>query len=385
MDSLNIDGGIYSNPEEVGVSRSGLEEVINVLKRQTKDKLHTGAQLHISREGKIVLNVAIGEARPGVPMLRNSILQIFSSCKPWTALAIAQLYEKGKLDLQQTIKSIIPEFGNGKETCTIEHILIHEGGFPMLDYNELVVNDWNQIIKDICNEQANYIPGTQCGYHRNSGWMILAEIIRRIDGRTIEKYLQEELFNPLKMKDSSIGMPKELYENLGNRLAFKDAEPGYIQWSGVDNLGGNKPHPLLVLGGDGYSTATDMGILYNALWNGGESLDGVRILKKRTVDLFTKTHRMGITDQILSLPKLGELDLRPPYGYGFFKGISCGMACSENTFGHGGLRTCKNFCDPDLNGLVVNFNSNTLLNELPHFNRHNEVITAIYEACRYKF
>jgi CubicO group peptidase (beta-lactamase class C family) len=385
MDSLNIDGGIYSNPEEIGVSKSGLERVINVLKRQIKEGLHTGAQLHISRDSKTILNMAFGEARPGVPMLRDSILQIFSSCKPWTALAIAQLYEKGKLNLQQTVKSIIPEFGNGKETCTIEHILIHEGGFPMLDYNELVVNDWNQIIKDICNERANYIPGTQCGYHRNSGWMILAEIIRRIDGRTIEKYLQEELFNPLKMKDSSIGMSKELYEKLGNRLAFKDAEPGYIQWSGVDNLAGNNPHPLLVLGGDGYSTATDMGILYNTLWNGGESLEGVRILKKGTVDVFTKTHRMGITDQILSLPTLGELDLRPSFGYGFFKGISCGMACSENTFGHGGLRTCKNFCDPDLNGLIVNFNSNTLLNEVRHFNRHNEVITAIYDACRYKF
>ena len=385
MDSLNIDGGIYSNPEELGVSKSGLEKVINILKHQTKDKLHTGVQLHISREGITVLNVAIGEARPGIPMLRDSVLQIFSSCKPWTALAIAQLYEKGKLDLQQTVKSIIPEFGNGKETCTIEHILLHEGGFPMLNYDELAANDWDHIIKDICNEPAAYIPGTQCGYHRNSGWMILAEIIRRIDGRTIEKYLQEELFKPLKMKDSSIGMSKGLYEMLGNRLALKDAVPGYINWSGVDNLGGNKPHPLLVLGGDGYSTATDMAILYNALWNDGESLDGVRILKKRTVDLFTKTHRMGITDHILSLPTLGELDLRPDYGYGFFKGISHGLVCSENAFGHGGLRTCKNFCDPDLNGLVVNFNSNTLLNELPAFNRANELVTAIYDACRYKF
>jgi len=385
MDNLNTDGGIFSNPEDVGVSRSGLEEVINVLKRQTKDKLHTGAQLHISRDSKTVLNVAIGEARPGVPMLRDSILQIFSSCKPWTVLAIAQLYEKGKLNLQQTVKSIIPEFGNGKETCTIEHILIHEGGFPMFDYNEIIVKDWNQLIKDICNERAEYIPGTQCGYHRNTGWIILGEIIRRIDGRTIEKYLQEELFRPLKMKDTSMGMPKELHEKLGNRLALKDVEPEYIHWGGFDNLAGNNPGPALLLGGSGYTTATDMGVFYNALWNGGESLDGVRILKKRTLDLFTKTHRMGITDQILSLPTLGELDLRPPFGYGFFKGISNGMACSENTFGHGGLRTCKNFCDPDLNGLVVNFNSNTMLNELPHFNRVNEIVDAIYNACRYKF
>lgn len=379
----NLEGGITGNPESVGFNKAGLDTILNLLQQQVSKGLHSGVQLHIARSGETIMNVALGEARPGVPMKRNSVLHIFSSGKPWTTVAIAKLIEQEKLKLHQTVQSIIPEFVNGKETCTIEHILLHEAGFPMFQYERDKSKTEQDFLKDIYDEKTEYVPGTQCGYHGTSSWLILGEIVRLIDGRRIEKYVDDEIFKPLKMNDSSLGMPQKRSKELGNRLAIKDTEPNYIHWSKFDNLFGNDPNPMILPGSSGFSSVDDMGKFYTTLWNGGESLDGVRIIKKKTLDFFTETHRKGITDQILSLPTLGYQDLRPDFGYGFFKGTSLGMSCSPDTFGHGGLRCAKNYCDPRLD-LVVNFISNTLLNAIDNGKRWEEINNAIYEACRYK-
>ncbi len=383
MPDNHVDGGIAENSEKVGFDRNGSKNITHILRQQISKGLHSGVQLHIARSGETVMNVALGEARPGVPMKRDSVLHIFSSGKPWTTLAIAQLIEQNKLKLHQTVQSIIPEFTNGKETCTIEYILLHEAGFPMFQYERNKSNTIDDFLKDIYGEKAEYIPGTQCGYHGTSSWLVLGEIIRLIDGRRIEKYLEEEIFKPLKMNDTCLGMPLKRSNDLGNRLAIKDTEPDYVHWSKFDNLFGNYPDPIKLPGSSGFSSAYDMGKFYKALWNGGESLDGVRIIKKRTLDFFTETHRKGITDHILSLPTLGYQDLRPDFGYGFFKGKALGLSCSLDTFGHGGLRCAKNYCDPRLD-LVVNFISNTLLNAIDNGKRWEEINNAIYEACRYK-
>ncbi len=383
MSGIHIDGQIIEDPEKVGFNRSGLEQVLHILQQQISKGLHSGVQLHVARMGETVMNVALGEARPDIPMKRDSILNNFSSGKPWTTIAIAQLIEQNKLELYQTIQSIIPEFTNGKETCTIEHILLHEAGFPMFQYERDNTETVDEFLKDIYNEQAVYVPGTQCGYHGTSSWLILGELIRLIDGRRIEKYLEDEIFKPLNMNDTSLGMPNKRSNILGNRLAIKDTEPDYVHWGRGDNLFGNYPDPITLPGSSGFSSAYDMGKFYYTLWNGGQSLDGVRIIKKKTLDFFTETHRKGITDHILSLPTLGDQDFRPDFGYGFFKGKSLGMSCSPDTFGHGGLRCAKNHCDPRLD-LVVNFISNTLVNPLSHTNRWEEINTAIYDACRYK-
>lgn len=373
MAELNVDGGILGEPDKVGLDRNGLEDVLAFLKKQTlEEKLHSGVQLHIARNGQSVLNVAVGEARPGIPMKTNSVLLIFSSSKPWTAMAIGQLWEQGKIHLNQTIKSIIPEFGNGKESATVRHVLLHISGFPMTDYiwKSPPINE--VFLEDIYNQKAKYAPGTQSGYHPSSGWMILGEIVRRIDGRSIEDYLDEEIFNPLGMKDTTLGITQKRIDELGDRWAHKDTkDPEFDQM--INFL--NRPTGVILPGGSGHTTVQDMGIFYKTLWNGGE-WNGYRIIKKKTLDFFTQTHLAGVTDQTFGFPS--------SRGYGFFKGKSVGLVCSLNTFGHGGMRSCVNFCDPELD-LIVNFHSNTMLTVDGTFNRAQAMIKVIYDACRYNF
>ena len=115
-----MDGGIIGKPEEVGVDKSGLNEVLKTLENQVTEGLHSGVQLHISRKGQTVLDVAFGESKSGIQMRIDSVLSLWSSGKPWTSVAIAQLWERRKLKLSKTVQSIIPEFKNGKENCTIK-------------------------------------------------------------------------------------------------------------------------------------------------------------------------------------------------------------------------------------------------------------------------
>jgi CubicO group peptidase (beta-lactamase class C family) len=368
--------GIMDNPEEVGIDKTSLNDVIKTLENQVTEGFHTGAQLHVSRKGQTVLDVAVGEAKPGIKIRNDTILALWSSGKPWTTVAIAQLWESGKLSINQTVQSIIPEFRNGKESCTIKHILIHAGGFPMLLYPKWLTTNWEEIIIDICNEAAEYQPGTQCGYHPRASWVILGEIIHRIDGRRIDVYLKEEIFNPLGMDSSYLGMTKERAKNLGDRLGLKDtpdeSEKMHL-W--INNFEGR-----IYPGTNGYSTANDMGKFYRALWNGGR-WDGKQILKKETVKYFTATHRMGIADLTFSIP---PLQIAPDWGLGFAKGKSNSLICSRDAFGHGGRSSCVNFCDPQVD-LIVNFNSNTMLGLEKNMRRMIAIISKIYNACRFKF
>ena len=68
---------IVGNPEEVGMDKNGLEEVLKTLENQITEGLHTGVQLHVSRMGQTVLDVAAGEARPGIQMKNDSILALW--------------------------------------------------------------------------------------------------------------------------------------------------------------------------------------------------------------------------------------------------------------------------------------------------------------------
>ena len=363
--------GILNSCNNVGMNFSQLKNIKTLLEKQLRDKLHTGVQLHISRKGKTVMNIALGEARSGIPMELNSILLMWSSGKPWTSVAIAQLWEKGKLDFNQKVRDFIPEFKKGKESCSIRHLLTHTSGFPMLDYPKWLTASWNEIIHDACEMKAEYQPGTQCGYHPRISWMILGEIIQRIDGRKIEEYLREEIFMPLEMDSTYLGMTSKRAASLGKRLALKDSTyPSEQIHLWVNDFEGR-----IFPGSTGFSTAFDMGKFYRALWNGGE-WERNRIINKRTVDYITEIHRKGVFDK--TLLSSGS------WGLGFGLGKYNCLFSSNKTYGHGGRSSCTNFCDPKLD-LIVNFNSNTMLPTEQHFARRKEVMARIYEACRYKF
>ena len=380
-----MDGGVIGNPEEVGVARDGLEQAIKLLMEQREQGLHDGAQLFVARRGQPLLDVAIGEAQPGVPLRTDSVMLWFSSTKPLTAIAIAQQMERGKLKLDDRVQKHIPEFANGKETATIKHVLTHTGGFPMGTFPFLRY-DWDEVIQKICEEPAEWEPGSAAGYHPLSGWCVLGEIVRRVDGRPIEVYLEEEIFKPLGMNDSSLGISDARAAELSDRLSRVSAKSDEAEAANLEAWNDPWARPHILPGGNGYGPAHDLGRFYLALWNGGE-WQGARILKKETVDLFTATHRQGMVDRTRSAA-LG-IEVAPPWGLGFLKGsdteehigVRYGRQCTSAAFGHGGARSSIGFVEPSRD-LVVVMVTNGLPRDIDNTCRLRDVSDAIHSACR---
>ncbi|HWB55284.1 MAG TPA: serine hydrolase domain-containing protein, partial [Tepidisphaeraceae bacterium] len=182
--------------------------------------LHIGAQMVVSQNSGLMADVAIGESQPGVPLNSDTLMFWMSAGKPITAVAIAQLWERGKLSLDDTVAEHIPDFAaHGKELITIRHCLTHTAGFrgPM---NNFTAGTWDEIISRICamRLEPRWTPGEKAGYHVATSWFILGEIIRRASGENYSDYLRKEIFEPLKMPDAWIGMPEMQYHSYGDRL-----------------------------------------------------------------------------------------------------------------------------------------------------------------------
>lgn len=348
-----MDGGIIGKPEAVGVDSTALDMAINMLEEQRRANLHDGAQLFVARKGVPVLDVAIGEARQGISMRTDSIMLWFSSTKPLIAISIAMLMEKGQLSLDDKVRRYIPGFSNGKETATIKHVLTHMGGFPMNMF-PFHHHGWEDNIRYISESPAEWEPGTAAGYHAHSGWCVLGEIIRVVDGRPIENYLYEDVFQPLGMKDTTLGLTQERMESVKDRLsdvvdkAVPNPTPHFR----------NDPQirARVLPGGNGFGPAHDLAKFYLMMWNSGE-WNGKRIIKKETHKLFTAVHRRDIVDRTFSV--IWGREVRPVWALGMHKGtdeniaIDMGRLCTSAAYGHSGNLSSVGFVEPTRDLVIV--------------------------------
>jgi len=351
----------------------------SVIQAGMAEGLHIGAQLYVSLPDGVVGDLAFGESRAGVPMTPDTLMLWMSATKPVTAIAIAQLWERGLLELDDRVSKYLPEFGQkGKELITLRHVLTHTGGFRAgMAWSN---TPWEQIIQQICNSrlEPNWVPGKKAGYHVTTGWYILAEIVQRLDGRAYPQYVREAIFEPLGMRDSWIGMAPEVYRAYGQRMGLMHiTETGQAVPTTPEDAERNAV--MCRPSGSGHGPIRELGRFYEMLRERG-TLTGTRLLLPQTVEALIARHRVGMMDQtfqfvmdwglgfILDSNRPGEDDM--PYGYGPY--------ASLRTFGHGGHQCSAGLCDPE-HGLVVAFVFNGKPGETKHHERRGALMRAIYE------
>jgi CubicO group peptidase (beta-lactamase class C family) len=345
--------------------------------------LHLGAQLYVSQRSAVVADIAIGESRDGQPMTSDTINLWMSSVKPVAAVAIAQLWEKARLDLDDRVAQHISEFGaRGKDRITIRHLLTHTAGIRAVI--GMSRNDsYDQTIARICEAplEPRWTPGRTAGYHTQTSWFILAEIVRRRDGRPLDVYVRREIFEPLGMNDSWVGMPPASYREYGRRIGFMyDTSGGEARPA----PGANSEEDAAALrpASNGRGPIRELGRFYEMLLHKGSAAGpaGKRILRPQTVEAIVSPHRVGMFD----LTFKHQLDCAlgfitnsnhygaesVPYGYGPHAG--------PRTFGHSGHQSSCAFCDPD-EQLVVAWVCNGMPGEERHSIRQREINAAIYE------
>ncbi len=261
--------------ERLPRTRSAIEEGI-------RNQLHLGAQLYVSLRGETVADAALGENRPGDPLTPDHLMLWLSSTKPLGAVAVAQLWERGRLELDDPVARHVPELAvHGKESITLRHLLTHTAGIRMLDVG-WPDRSWEEIVAKISamKPEPRWTPGEKAGYHTSSSWFILGEVIRRVDGRPFSVYVRQEICEPLGMVDSWVGMPPErflFYKGVGALGAMWNTEKTEIRSHGWDTEERCvRPNP----GANGYGPMRELGRFYEMLLGRGIH-NGRRLLTPR--------------------------------------------------------------------------------------------------------
>ncbi len=359
-----------------------LPSAVAVIERGIDARLHLGAQLYVSRGGVTVADLAFGESREGVAMTPDTLMLWMSSIKPVTAIAIGQIWEQGRIALDDPVARYLPEFAaNGKDRVTIRHVLTHTGGFPGAIY-QWSSDPWDRIIAQVCaaSLEPGWVPGERMGYHVASGWYVLAEIVRRIDGRPYSSYVREAIFEPLGMRDTWLGMPPNRYAEYAQarRIApmhfatgmSKPVPHSYEFWSdSAQALAICRP------GGSARGPIHDLGRFYDAMLSGGGG-----IIRTQTIEAIAARHVVGMRDHTSGYPLDRGLGVVIDSKQYCNSAAWFGNRCSRRTWGHAGYVSSVGFADPE-NRIVVALAFNGMLEgqDLRHDARAIATIDAVYQ------
>ena len=242
----------------------------------------------------------------------HTIFLIASPTKPFVATAAMMLVEQGQLQLDHLVSRYLPEFrGNGKESIRVIHLLTHTSGLPDMLPNNVELRKahapLSEFMKHVYDVQLVAPPGTRVHY-QSKGILTLAVILEMITGTSLADYLFDNVFKPLEMTSTALGMPGA-WESSGHlqRMAWSqvDDQPGATDW-GWNSLYWRK---LGAPWGGLLSTSSDLGSFCRHLLQIHRGGDGI---------LAPRTLRAMTSNQLPNLPKLSEDAVRRiPWGLGW--------------------------------------------------------------------
>ena len=188
----------------------------------------------VAENGNIIFQRSYGLANEKTKekLNANTIFELASVSKQFTAMGIVQLQKDGKLSYDDKISKYIPELQK-YEGVTIKNLLTHTGGLP--DYMQLSEKNWDKskiatnddiiaLFQEL-NPKKDFEPNEKWNYS-NTGYLILASIIERVSGKTYGEYLNEKIFEPLGMKNTFVYrrrfQPKEV-DNYARGYIYSDS------------------------------------------------------------------------------------------------------------------------------------------------------------------
>jgi CubicO group peptidase (beta-lactamase class C family) len=326
--------------------------------RQLDVGLHEGAQLAVSVDGELAVDVAGGTDGHGGETTPETRHLIFSCTKPYAAVGLHQLVEQGDLAYDDPVVDHWPGFadaGSEKAEITVRQVLSHTAGIPYGEFDDRADQwgDWDAVVAAMEEIEPVFAPGERPAYHTfNFGWLV-GELIRRVSGEPVEEYVADNVFDPLGMENTSIGLRDGDDDDVAALSGFemfdrcRDPGEGLGIPASESAAAFNEEavHRAVIPAANGIGTARDMARFYACIAAGGE-LDGTRLLDEETVAEATRTHAETDDDGTLSRPAR--------YALGFWTGGLAndmfGAASHERMVGHAGLGSV--FCWADLDANV---------------------------------
>ncbi len=333
-------------PASVGMSAEQLELAASILAKQVEDGPITAAAIVVARHNKIVLARGFGKethAADAPAVDADSIFLLASITKPVTGCALMILVDRGLVSLDDPVSRYIPEFQGGERAkVTVRNLLSHISGLPdMLPENRELRRahaPLSAFVAGAAKTPLLYSPGTSFRY-QSKGILLAAEIVERVTGKRLRDFEKEEIFGPLGMSHSALGMGDWKIEDT---VWFEDGRNS--NRADLERFGANSPywrdmgHPW----GGMHSSALDLAILLQTMLNRGEYA-GKRVFSQAAVDAMTRDHNGA-----LNAPWGLGWGLRDSLVWNFF-----GQLVSEKTFGHTGATGTVAWADPERGLLCV--------------------------------
>ena len=333
------------NPEDVGMSSACLERASAQLDAAIDAGQISAASLLVARRGTVVFGRGYGRMRPEAgapPVEADSIFLLASITKPVTACALMRLVDGGMVSLDDPVDAYLPEFTGGKrDKVRVRHLLSHISGMPdMLPENTALRQahePLSEFVRRALRTPLLFVPTTAFRY-QSKGILLAAEIVERVSGKRLRDFEQEEIFAPLGMGRSVLGLD--------------DLPLGETVWCGTSveedeeqrSWGWNTRYwrDLGAPWGGMHSTGLDLAILLQTLLNGG-AYRGYRMLSRAAVEAMTRDQNGA---------------LNAPWGLGWGLANSpvwnyFGELVAPSTFGHTGATGTVAWADPTRQLLCV--------------------------------
>jgi len=237
-------------------SISDYQKIDNFIQYNYQNNLFNGSVLVVKNDS-VIYKKTLGFENPTTKKAldKNSKFYIASVSKPFTALAILQLEEKGLLKLDNKLSTYFSEFPKYAEDVTITNLLNHTSGIVNhYDIGMQKKGMTNQnVLDEIIKHELQFNPGEKFSYS-NSGYILLAMLIERVTKQSFSNYMQENIFKPLKMNNTLVGTKENM--PIKNRV------------QGTTKYGDTKNNIFYNTGSTGiYTTAEDLYLFEKGLYN----------------------------------------------------------------------------------------------------------------------
>ena len=326
-----------------------------------------GAAVAATLEGELVVDLWAGhrDAERTRPFERDTLVNVYSTTKGLTAIALHRLVDEGRVDLDAPVARYWPEFAQaGKATLPVRYLLSHEAGLAAVK-KPLALEalfDWEAMTSALAEQEPWWEPGKRHGYHALTyGWLV-GEVIRRVRGRSVGRVVREEIAGPLGA-EFEIGFGPELDARVAPMLlgpvhADSDGRPAFDLAAAVRadpdgmlaKVFANPPLLDLVRvnsrgwraaeipAANGHTNAHSLARIYAALANGGAA-SGVRILSREAIER-ARTEQVQGPDAVLPAPTR--------LGLGFFLSSEFEpLGPNPGAFGHSGAGGSLGVADPE--------------------------------------
>ncbi|MFQ5723732.1 MAG: glycoside hydrolase family 3 N-terminal domain-containing protein [Terriglobia bacterium] len=339
------------------------QRVYGLLEAAVEDGVTPGGVLAVGHQGRLVALHPFGRFTYAeeAPLVRADTLYDLASLTKVvaTTTAVMMLNERGRLPLDAPIVEYLPELQRGpdaaaKARITVRHLLTHSSGFPALVRFYEAVRNRQELLQSLYDLPLEYPPGSRAVYS-DLGIILLGELLQRVSGQPLDRFVRENLFDPLGMNDTVFKPPRSWRHRIAPTEEDAEGREGLIHGEVHDGnawvMGKVAPHAGL------FSTAGDLAVFCQMLLNGGIYAHR-RYLQRSTLQQFTT--RQG--------PKTGSRalgwDTRSPPS-------SSGRYFSDRAFGHTGFTGTSIWIDPEKQLFVI------LLTNRVHPTRSNTKIYSL--------